>query len=132
MLAQAAIDDDDVGIDVGRRRPSERGSVQHLDGKAQAQQPLERFQVCIGYDAQWSCCARDACCATLATADVLGAVFDGGESLAEFLELTSETSIPVPARRLWPPRLTIDADGAVEATRRCRANLRSSGADRVV
>jgi hypothetical protein len=52
--------------------------------------------------------------------------------IAEFLELAFETHIPDPARRLWPPRLSIDADGAVEATRRCRANLRSSAADRVV
>jgi hypothetical protein len=37
--------------------------------------------------------------------------------IAEFLELAFETHIPDPARRLWPPRLSIDADGAVEATR---------------
>src|SRR5918994_7477357 len=51
---QAAIDDDNVGINVGCRRSIERGSIQHLDGKAQAQQPVARFQVCIGYDAKWS------------------------------------------------------------------------------
>jgi hypothetical protein len=35
--------------------------------------------------------------------------------IGKFLELTFETRIPVPTRRLWPLRLSIDADGAVEA-----------------
>jgi hypothetical protein len=35
-------------------------------------------------------------------------------NIGYLLELTYETRIPDPARQLLPPRLSIDADGAVE------------------